>query len=44
MKKLIICSALVLALSACTFGGNVGVGGSSNGVGASFGLGTGIRF
>ncbi|WGE89884.1 hypothetical protein [Actinobacillus arthritidis] len=43
IKKFIICLG-VLALAGCTFGGSASVGGGSNGVGAGFGLGTGIRF
>ena len=43
MKKMMVCLTILL-IAGCTFGGSASVGGGSNGVGAGFGLGTGIRF
>lgn len=43
MKKVLICTA-VLLLAGCSLNGGVSAGGGSNGVGIGLGLGTGIRF
>ncbi|WP_280177513.1 hypothetical protein [Actinobacillus vicugnae] len=43
IKKIIVCLS-IFVLASCTFGGGASVGGGSNGVGAGFSLGTGIRF
>lgn len=43
MKKLFL-ALFCFYLTACTFGGSVGIGGGSNGVGGGISLGTGIRF
>ena len=43
IKKFIIC-LFVCVLAGCAVGGSANVGGGSNGIGAGFSLGTGIRF
>lgn len=42
MKKILLC-AVVFALAGCVSGG-IGINGGSNGIGATFGLGTGLSF
>ncbi|ABY69289.1 hypothetical protein APJL_0724 [Actinobacillus pleuropneumoniae serovar 3 str. JL03] len=43
IKKFVICLC-VCVIAGCAVGGSASVGGGSNGVGAGFSLGTGIRF